>query len=183
MTAATPAMLVSKPFKNMLALFDSLPTGYLFIRLEVPVLNGTARATAKSLQTTSIKKATPHRSGILPAQSKLTSQPRSFIESGVDSHSALAARKQKSRRSGFLPEQSTLTGKPRSFIESGVDSHSALAARKQKSRRSGFLSEQSKLTSQPRSFIENGADSHSALAARKQKPRRSGVLSIVETGR
>ncbi|QHM93266.1 hypothetical protein [Kosakonia sacchari] len=56
MTAATPAMLVSKPFKNMLALFDSLPTGYLFIRLEVPVLNGTARATAKSLQTAFIKK-------------------------------------------------------------------------------------------------------------------------------
>ncbi|WP_313627728.1 hypothetical protein, partial [Kosakonia sp.] len=136
MTATTPAMLVSKPFKNMLALFDSLPTGYLFIRLEVPVLNGTARTTAKSLQTAFIKKVKPRRSGILPAQSKLTGKPRSFIESRVDSHSSLAVRKQKPRRSGFLSEQSKLAGKPRSFIENGVDSHSALAARKQKPRRS-----------------------------------------------
>ncbi|KDE35431.1 lipoprotein [Kosakonia radicincitans UMEnt01/12] len=67
---------------------------------------------------------------------KLTGKPRSFIESGVDSHSSLAARPQKSKNppKRVLPEKLKLTGKPRSFIESGVDSHSSLAARPQKSK-------------------------------------------------
>ncbi|PDO86153.1 hypothetical protein [Kosakonia pseudosacchari] len=77
MTAATPAMLVLKPFKNMLALFASLPTGYLFIRVEVAVLNGTAHAKTKRLQ--------DYACGGLE-ESKLTAKPHSFIESGVDSH-------------------------------------------------------------------------------------------------
>jgi len=55
----------------------------------------------------------------------LTCKPRSFIESGVDSHSSVLPLrlKAKTRRSGFFNELK-LTDKPRSFIESGVDIHS-----------------------------------------------------------
>ncbi|QSV12495.1 hypothetical protein [Kosakonia oryzae] len=72
----------------------------------------------------------------MPEKLKLTGKPRSFIESGVDSHSSLATKPQKSKNppKRVMPEKLKLTGKPRSFIESGVDSHSSLATKPQKSR-------------------------------------------------
>ncbi|WPM85214.1 hypothetical protein QNH14_02160 [Apirhabdus apintestini] len=73
---------------------------------------------------------------------KLTDKPRSFIESGVDSHSSVLPLrlKAKTRRSGFF-NKLKLTDKPRSFIESGVDSHSPYScyALKQKPAAAGSL--------------------------------------------
>jgi len=73
---------------------------------------------------------------LLPEKLKLPDKPRSFIESGVDSHSSLSAEPQKSKKppKRILPEKLKLPDKPRSFIESGVDSHSSPATKPQKSR-------------------------------------------------
>ncbi|MFP2349090.1 hypothetical protein, partial [Enterobacter ludwigii] len=59
---------------------------------------------------------------------KLTDKPRSFIESGVDSHSSRLAQIAKTPAEAGLCKKLKLTDKPRSFIESGVDSHSSRLA-------------------------------------------------------